>query len=62
MSDKRIGSPHERGRAIPTTSVVLPYTETKGGEAVLFYEQSTRRTMPWQQSTGGRLIALAFSF
>lgn len=44
MSDKRIG------RQFPTQSVVLPYTETKGGEAVLFYEQSTRRTMPWQQS------------
>lgn len=37
--DKRIG------RQFPTQSVVLPYTETKGGEAVLFYDQSSRKAM-----------------
>lgn len=44
MSEKRIG------RQFPTQSVVLPYAETKGGEAVLFYDQSRRKTMEWQQS------------
>lgn len=44
MSDKRIG------RQFPTQSVVLPYTETRGGEALLLYDQSTRKTMEWQQS------------
>ena len=44
MSDnKRIG------RQFPTQSVVLEYSDTKGGEAILLYEQSTRRLMPWQQ-------------
>lgn len=43
-AEKRIG------RQFPTTSVVLPYTETKGGEAVLFYNQSSRNAMDWQQA------------
>ena len=43
MSDKRIG------RQFPTQSVVLEYTDTKGEEAILLYEQSTRRLMPWQK-------------
>lgn len=44
MSDnKRIG------RQFPTQSVVLEYNDTKGGEAILLYEQSTRRLMPWQK-------------
>lgn len=42
--DKRIG------RQFPTQSVVLPYTETKGGEAVLFYDQSSRKAMDWQKA------------
>lgn len=44
MSDKRIG------RQFPTQSVALPYTETRGGEALLLYDRSTRKTMQWQQS------------
>lgn len=44
MSDKRIG------RQFPTQSLVLPYTETRGGEAILLYDQSTRKTMEWQQA------------
>lgn len=43
MSDKRIG------RQFPTQSLVLPYTDTRGGEAILLYDQSTRKTMEWQQ-------------
>lgn len=45
MSDeKRIG------RQFPTISVVVPYTETRGGEAALFYDQSRRKSMEWQQA------------
>ncbi len=43
-AEKRIG------RQFPTQSVVLPYTQTKGGEAILLYDQSSRKTMEWQQS------------
>lgn len=35
------------GRQFPTQSVVLPYTQTKGGEAILLYDQSSRKTMEW---------------
>ena len=41
--DKRIG------RQFPTQHVVLEYKDTKGEEAILLYEQSTRRLMPWQK-------------
>lgn len=45
MSDeKRIG------RQFPTQSVVLPYTETKGGEAILLYDQSKQKLLDWQQA------------
>lgn len=37
------------GRQTPTCAVVLPYTESQGQTAVLLYEQSGRKTMPWQQ-------------
>ena len=38
------------GRQTPTRSFVLPYTETKGLEAVGLYNQSNKRTaMEWQQ-------------
>ncbi|MBR1750839.1 MAG: terminase [Ruminococcus sp.] len=38
------------GRQFPTQSVVLPYNDTRGGEALLLYDQSSRKTMPWQQA------------
>lgn len=43
MSDTRIG------RQTPTLSVVLPYEETRGGEAVLLYNQSTKTALEWQE-------------
>ena len=53
MSDnKRIG------RQFPTQSVVLEYNDTKGGEAILLYEQSTRRLMPWQQEQLYNIMAI----
>ena len=43
MDDKRTG------RQTPTLSLVLPYTESRGSEAVELYNQSDRETMPWQE-------------
>lgn len=42
-TDKRIG------RQTPTVSRVLPYTDTRGGEAVLLYNQSRRKAQEWQE-------------
>lgn len=43
MSDKR------RGRQEPTVSVVLPYAESLGTEAVAIYNSSDRKAQPWQE-------------
>lgn len=43
MADERIG------RQTPTVSVVLPYEETRGGEAILLYNQSTKTALEWQE-------------
>lgn len=37
------------GRQSPTQALVLPYDETKGGEAVELYEQGGRTAMDWQK-------------
>ena len=38
-----------RARQTPTASVVLPYTRSRGAEAVALYERSGRTAMPWQR-------------
>lgn len=38
----------EYGRQEPTISVVLPYGETRGVEAIEFYESAGRTSQPWQ--------------
>lgn len=38
------------GRQSPTVSVILPYTETKGNEAVGLYNATERTVMPWQEA------------
>lgn len=43
MDDKKIG------RQTPTDSVVLSYTESKGGEAVALYNSSGRTAQQWQE-------------
>ena len=43
MDDKKIG------RQTPTKSVVLPYTETLGNEAVELYNKSGRTAQEWQE-------------
>ena len=42
-NEKRIG------RQTPTVSRVLPYTDSRGGEAVLLYNQSRRKAQEWQE-------------
>lgn len=43
MSEKKLG------RQTPTTSLVLPYTETKGREAVEIYNKTGRTAREWQE-------------
>lgn len=38
-----------KGRQTPTVSVVLPYTESHGGEALAFYNSSGRTAQEWQE-------------
>lgn len=38
------------GQQDPTTSIVLPYTDTDGELAVDLYEMTGRKAMPWQKS------------
>ncbi len=38
------------GRQSPTVSVILPYTETKGPEAVELYNISENSILPWQEA------------
>lgn len=37
-----------KGRQAPTVSVILPYTETRGEEAVQLYDKTEHSTIPWQ--------------
>lgn len=43
MAEKRLG------RQTPTVSVILPYNETKGGEAISLYNSSGRTAQEWQE-------------
>ncbi len=43
MAEKKLG------RQTPTISVILPYTETLGGEATQMYDKSDRDSLEWQQ-------------
>ena len=38
-----------RGRQTPTKSIILPYTETKGQEAIDLYNSSGRTAQEWQE-------------
>ena len=37
------------GRQTPTTSVILPYTQSLGAEAIAIYNRSGRTAQPWQE-------------
>lgn len=43
MSETRIG------RQTPTTSVTVPYTETKGNEAIELYNSTSHKAYTWQE-------------
>ena len=38
-----------KGRQTPTQSVVLPYTQTKGQEAIDLYNSTGRTAQEWQE-------------
>lgn len=46
------------GRQTPTTSVVLPYEETLGEEAIKLYESTGRKAMEWQKLLTYDIMAL----
>lgn len=48
----------KRGRQTPTQSVVLPYYETKGQEAIDFYNQSGRIAQEWQELLMSDILAV----
>ena len=47
-----------KGRQIPTQSVVLPYSETKGPEAVELYHTTGKTAQEWQQLILADLMAI----
>lgn len=52
MGEKRMG------RQTPTESVVLPYADTKGGEAIELYNQSGRTALEWQVNLVNHIMAV----
>ena len=38
-----------KGRQTPTKSIILPYTETRGQEAIEIYNSSGRTAQQWQE-------------
>lgn len=52
MEPKRIG------RQTPTTSLVLPYTKTKGQEAIDIYNKTGRTAMQWQEIQAYDIMAV----
>ena len=47
-----------KGEQKPTQSVVLPYTETKGQEAVDIYNSSGRTAQEWQELMISDILAV----
>ena len=41
---------HRTGQQTPTVSVILPYTETRGQEAVEIFNTTEKTTIPWQDA------------
>ena len=46
------------GRQTPTRALVLPYTETRGMEAVESYNRSGRTSYPWQELLASDVMAV----
>lgn len=49
QKSKKTAAPARLGRQTPTASVVLPYTETQGPEAVALYNETGRTAQQWQE-------------
>ena len=47
-----------KGRQLPTQAVVLPYSNTKGNEAVELYNSSGRTAQEWQEQLVYDIMAL----
>ena len=47
-----------KGRQTPTTSHILPYTDTLGNEAVAFYNHSGRKAQEWQELQLADIMAI----
>ena len=47
------------GRKDPTVSVVLPYSETKGREAIKLYNDTERTILPWQEALIYDIMAMS---
>jgi phage terminase large subunit-like protein len=46
------------GRQSPTVSVILPYTDTKGAEAIALYNKSEKDALPWQEALTYDIMAV----
>lgn len=49
MEQKKTSKEVRIGNQTPTTSVILPYTETKGKEAIDLYNKTNRKAREWQE-------------
>lgn len=47
------------GNDSPTVSVVLPYTETKGQEAIALYNETEKSMLPWQEALTFDIMAMS---
>lgn len=47
-----------KGLQTPTQSVILPYTETKGGDAVKIYNKSRKKLLEWQENLINAVLAI----
>ena len=48
----------KQGRQSPTTSVILPYKQSKGKEAIALYEESGRKAIQWQKDLVKDIMAV----
>jgi len=50
-----------KGRQTPTQAVALPYTETKGQEAIDLYNSTGRTAQEWQELLLADILAVTFT-
>ncbi len=47
-----------KGNQYPTASVEIPYTETKGGQALSLYQETGREPQEWQENMVNEILAI----